>query len=284
MLAAAPGLTYVHEPFNPLTPPGICSAPFDRMYTYVTRANEARYLPGLERTLSLRYGVASQARATRGFGDTARAIRDAISFTRGRISHSRPLVKDPIAVFSAEWLADRFQMDVVLVARHPAAVVSSLVRLGWKPRFGPILADEQLMADHLAPFEPELAALSKSEGDLVSHGALLWRLVYHCALTFRAAHPEWTFVRHEDVSRDPLAEFAQLYDRLGLDFSSAVQRGIERHSRSGNPTEIRKPHAITADSGANVENWKRRLSAEDITVIRRSVEDVSHAFYSDADW
>ena len=284
MLAASPELAYIHEPFNPLTSPGICAAPFDHGYTYVTEANETLYRPDLERTFAFRYGFREQARTLRGIRDTAKATRDAVLFTRARIRKSRPLIKDPVASFSTEWLAERFGMQVVLVIRHPAAVVSSLVKLGWKPKFGRVLADEQLMSDHLSPFEPEIAALARTEQDLVAHGTLLWRLVYHTALTFRAAHPDWLFVRHEDVSRAPLVEFAALYERLGLHFSSKAAARIEEHSRRGNPVEISQPHAITADSTANLWNWKRRLPASEIRRIRSSVEDVSHAFYSDEDW
>lgn len=43
---------------------------------------------------------------------------------------SRPLVKDPFALFSAEWFADNFDAEVIVIVRHPAAVVSSIKRLG----------------------------------------------------------------------------------------------------------------------------------------------------------
>ncbi|HUH21151.1 MAG TPA: hypothetical protein VLZ09_04715, partial [Gaiellaceae bacterium] len=39
MLALAPGVGYVHEPFNPRFSAGR----FDRYFTVVTRENEARY-------------------------------------------------------------------------------------------------------------------------------------------------------------------------------------------------------------------------------------------------
>ena len=56
MLALAPGIGYIHEPFSPVTAPGISSAPFDHFFTRVTAENEALYLPGLERTLRFEYG------------------------------------------------------------------------------------------------------------------------------------------------------------------------------------------------------------------------------------
>jgi hypothetical protein len=41
---------------------------------------------------------------------------------------------------------------------------------------------------------------------------------------------------------------------------------------------------VKLDSRANVDNWKKRLSMEEITRIRKMTEGVSHLFYSDAEW
>ena len=57
MLAAAPELGYIWEPFNPLQRPGICAAPFGHWFTYVTRSNEAQYLDPLRRTLAVTVGT-----------------------------------------------------------------------------------------------------------------------------------------------------------------------------------------------------------------------------------
>ncbi|MFO7950790.1 MAG: hypothetical protein R6U36_10530 [Candidatus Fermentibacteraceae bacterium] len=43
-----------------------------------------------------------------------------------------PLFKDPIALMSAEWVADRFDARVVISVRHPAAYVNSVRRLDWR--------------------------------------------------------------------------------------------------------------------------------------------------------
>ena len=52
MLALAPGVAYIHEPFSPRTAAGLSPAGFDRYFTVVTEENEARYRPGLERTVT----------------------------------------------------------------------------------------------------------------------------------------------------------------------------------------------------------------------------------------
>src|SRR4051812_34732068 len=171
MLALAPGIGYIHEPFNPLTPPGISAAPFDRFFTTVTDANAAAYDPALARTLAFRYDLARQVRALRSPREAAHAARDFAAFARARATHARPLVKDPIALFSAEWLAERFEMDVLVTIRHPAGFASSLKRLGWRHDFRGFLGDERLAA-----FAGEIRAQAGGARRGLTQAILLWRI------------------------------------------------------------------------------------------------------------
>jgi hypothetical protein len=41
MLALVPGVEYIHEPFNPVGPAGICNARFDHYYTSSRRGTRA---------------------------------------------------------------------------------------------------------------------------------------------------------------------------------------------------------------------------------------------------
>jgi hypothetical protein len=102
--------------------------------------------------------------------------------------------------------------------------------------------------------------------------------------TFRERHPDWIFVRHEDLSRQPMSMFKTLYERLGLDWTSNAQQVIEEHTRSTNPSEIVSAYSIHVDSVRNIWNWQKRLTPDEIMRIRRGVEDVSNAFYTDEDW
>jgi hypothetical protein len=126
MLALAPGVGYVHEPFSPRTPRGLSPAGFRHYYAVVTPENAARYRSGLERSLELRYDLGAQLAGARSWRDLARVPVDYRRLRRWRGNGSRPLVKDPIALLSAEWLAETFGMDVVVLIRHPAAFAASL--------------------------------------------------------------------------------------------------------------------------------------------------------------
>src|SRR5262249_24897565 len=199
MLALSPRIGLIHEPFNPLTAPGVCPIPFDRFFRYVCADNEAAYLPLFRQMLAFHYSLGPQLRALRTPVQAAKAAVDLRSFTRARRAHARPLLKDPIAVFSAEWIASRFDAQVVLLIRHPAAFASSLKRLGWGHDWQSLLDQPLFLRDHAGRFEPEIRAFAAREHDLIDQSILLWRLIYAAVDRYRAAHPDWIVVRHEDL-------------------------------------------------------------------------------------
>jgi hypothetical protein len=283
MLALAPGVQYVHEPFNPRTVAGLSPARFDRYFTVVTRENEARYRPGLERTIRFRYGLGAQLRSLRGAADVARTGRDAVRVGRARLTGARPLVKDPIALLSAEWLAESFGMDVVVLIRHPAAFAASLKRLGWKHSFATFIQDGRV-PEVVRPFEAEIREQAEHPGEILAQAALLWRLLYNAVDGYRERHPDWAFVRHEDASAEPLATFERLYAELGLDFTSAAREAIARASAPDNPAELTTPHAVELDSAASLGRWRDDLTAEEVETLRERTRDVWPRFYSDEDW
>ena len=284
MLALSPRVGLIHEPFNPITPAGISTAPFDRFFRYVCAENEGPYVDPLSQTLSFSYDLRRQLPEIRSPRQFARAGRDLASFTVSRVRRARPLLKDPIAVFSSEWLESRFGAQVVILIRHPAAVASSLKRLGWTHDFADFLDQPLLLRDHLGPFEDDIRDFAERERDIVDQAILLWRLIYSTVATFRARHPDWTFLRHEDISRQPVPAFELLFATLGIEFDDSIRRGIAAHSDPGNPVELRESHDVHLDSRAGVDSWRRRLQAEDIERIRIGVADVAPTFYSDADW
>ena len=252
MLALAPGVGYIHEPFSPFTAPGISGAPFDRFYTEVTAENEAEYLPGLERTLRFEYGYRRQLGAVRSPGDAVRSVKDALAFSRARREHARPLVKDPIALLSAEWLAERFGMDVVVTIRHPAAFAASVLRLGWL--------------------------------DSLDDAGREWQRLYATVDGYRDRHPDWEFVRHEDASREPLETFERLYERLGLELTPRARHEIAGHSAPSNPAQPRSRHAVRAHSAAVAEGWRSFLTPDEAARLREATREVWPRFYSDEDW
>jgi hypothetical protein len=283
MLALSPGVTYVHEPFNPRTAPGLSPARFDRYFTVVTSENEARYRAGLERTFRFRYCLGAQLRSLRGPRDLARTGRDFTRVACARLSGARPIVKDPIALLSAEWLAETFGMDVVVLIRHPAAFGASLKRLGWKHSFATFIQDGRV-PEVLHPYESEIREQAERPGEILAQAALLWRVLYNAVDGYRERNAGWSFLRHEDISADPVAIFKRLYSELGLDFTPSARQSIARASAPENPAELPTPHAVQLASAASLGRWREDLTADEVEMLRERTQDVWPRFYSEADW
>lgn len=284
MLSTAPDVTYIHEPFSIHHRPGICDVRFGHWFPYICCENEDRYVAPVRDMLEFRYKPGAEARAARSSRDVGRFVRDWARFSRARRRETRPLVKDPIAVFSAEWLSARFDVAPVILTRHPAAFASSLKQLQWTHPFGDFLAQPLLMRDVLAPFDEEIRTFAAKEHPILEQAILLWKLIHHAIARYRRRQPDWVFVRHEDLARNPLPEFERLFARLDLAFEPASERQIREHSAPSNPAEVSDGGVLKRDSRASISTWRTRLSDEEIGCVRNGVGSIAAEFYTDADW
>jgi len=283
MIAAAPGVSYIQEPFNIAHRRGICAARFPLWYTQVDPTNEGPYRQALKDCLAFRYRPLAEATQVRRPRDLARLVRDLGWTTGRRLLRRRPLVKDPIALFSAEWLADAFDMQVVVLVRHPAAFAGSLKKAGWDHPFDHFVRQPALM-QQLAPHADAVRAAAVSPGDIVDQAILLWNLIHQRIVDYRDRHPEWLFVRHEDLSRDPLDGFIRIFQFLQLEFTPAVHERINEFTHGDNPAEQERLGALRRDSRANIWNWTTRLTDEEIKAVREGTQEVASRFYGDQDW
>ena len=291
MLAASPSTAYISEPLNVWHRPGVLRAPVQHWYTYICSENEAQYLPAFQQTLRFRYHLLAEILSLRSLKDAGRLGRDASIFLRGWLRRQRPLLKDPFAVFSAPWFASRLGCRVVITVRHPAAFASSLKRLAWPFDFSHLLAQPLLMRDWLEPYRDEMIRMKRVQGavtggDIIEQASLLWRVVYQAVAQYCQGSTQYQIVRHEDLSLEPVQGFQQLYASLGLEFTSKIKDIILSASSSENPGELsrRSVHAVRLDSRANLHNWKRRLTRDEIERVRRLTEDTAALFYPEIGW
>lgn len=284
MLAADADTAYISEPLNVLHRPGIYRTPVKYWYTYITDDNGADYLPAFNELLNFQYHTVHEILSLRSFKDFLRMGRDFHTFFIGSMHGQRALIKDPFAVFSTPWFAKQLNCQVVITARHPGGFVGSLKRLGWNFDFGNFLNQPLFMRDHL---EGDRAAMeSMPKDDIVGQAALLWKIIYRFVHLTRSGFPQFHIVRHEDLSLDPIGGYQALYKSLGLDFTDKVKDIIQNSSSSENPTKLakNKTHSVKLDSRANLDNWKKILSPEEITRVRTITEGISESFYSEEEW
>ena len=284
MLSADANTAYISEPLNVLHRPGVYRTPVKYWYTYITDENGAEYLPAFNELLDFKYHTVREVLSLRSFKDFLRMGRDFHTFFNGSMQGQRVLIKDPFAVFSTPWFEKQLHCKVVITARHPGGFVSSLKRLGWTFDFGNFLNQPLFMRDHL---ESDRAAMeSTSKDDIVRQAALLWKIIYRFVHGTRSLFPKFHIVRHEDLSLDPIGGYQSLYKSLGLDFTEKVKDIIRNSSSSENPAKLtkNKTHSVKLDSRANLDNWKKILSPEEITRVRKITEGVSESFYSEEEW
>ena len=284
MLAADACTAYISEPLNVLHRPGVFRARIKYWYQYICEENEREYIPAFDELLEFDYHLWDEIRSLRSQRDLLRMGRDFFIFYNGLMRGLRPLFKDPFAVFSTEWFARRLHCKVVIVVRHPAAFASSLKRLNWLFDFQDLLAQPLLMRDHLEPYRAAMESVRQD--DVIEQAALLWNLIYRSVYRTQKRNPDFIVVHQEDLARDPIPGYRALYAALGLDFTSPAEKTILNSSSSENPRELsrKKVHAFKLDSRASVDNWKKRLTAEEIERVHEITEDVSKLYYSDAEW
>jgi hypothetical protein len=285
MLAASDRVAYISEPLNVLHRPGVMRAPVQHWYTYICAENEGDYLPALRQTITFRYHTLAEIKSLRSIKDALRMGRDWATFLVGKRSKRRALLKDPFAVFSGPWFADRLGCQVVVTVRHPAAFASSLKRLNWSFDFDDLLAQPLLMNKWLEPFREDMERAAAVPQDIIGQAGLLWRMVYQVVAQYSSNLPQVRVVRHEDISIDPLQEFGELYAYLGLPFTTGARGAILKSSSPDNPKELsNRAHATRLDSQANLRNWKRRLDSDEIERLRRMTGCAAEQYYLDEDW
>jgi hypothetical protein len=284
ILAADHNTAYISEPLNVLHRRGVYRANVKHWYQYITSDNEADYFPAFQQLLSFRYHLFWELSSLRSQKDFLRMGRDLSIFMKGRLLGQRALLKDPFAVFSTPWFAQKLNCKVVITIRHPGGFASSLKRLNWNFDFRDLLNQPILMRDHLESDRADMEAIPA--GDIVGQSALLWRMIYRSVHSNLGQFPDFKVVRHEDLSLDPVAGYKSLYKSLGLTFDEKIRNTILNSSSSENPVELskKKVHSVKLDSRANMNNWKKRLTPEEVIRIRKLTEDVSHLFYTENEW
>jgi len=270
IISSSPGIQYVHEPFN-IDYNNCGISPF-YWFQYVTRGNEDPFYDYIKKRLTAEITPPAEKRVEPWSRWLASAAQPA-----------RVLMKDPIAVFSCEWLAARFGMDVAVIIRHPAAFVDCIQRRNWTHDFSHFLKQPLLMEEHLSPFKEEIVRLAEKRHDIFDQAILLWKLIYHVVGKFRLRHADWLFIKHEDLSLDPESGFREIFRHLNIKFNKAARKIIGEHSSSSNPIDG-DIHLIKRNSKAIVKKWKNEFTSQQIKKIRESVEPISRNFYANEDW
>jgi hypothetical protein len=299
MLRAAGGFVHLNEPFNPKRPPGqspgILNASVPVGYIYVNGHNSDVFRPALGDTFRFRYRHLAELRQNHhSWFDLAKMAKYSSAFTVGALRRKRPLLDDPYASLAAPWIAEEFDGQVAVLVRHPAAMVASYRKLGYRAHFRHFLDQPQLMADYLEPWRAEMEALVETD-DRVAQVATFWTMLHRVLGDMADRSDRLHVVRYEDLCADPVGEFERLFTRLGLELNDAARtqivRGTEGNSKNqSHAWRVSRRGGLSRtafrpmDSKSMIWAWKDKISPSEAARIRVITGPVADRFYTDADW
>ena len=195
----------------------------------------------------------------------------------------RPLIKDPLAFFSSEWLNEQFNVLPILIIRHPAAFVSSVIKQNWEQPFEHFTKQKGFVKEKLAPFKDQIEEYSIKKYPLIDQAILIWNIVHYQMKNYMNTYPNWYFIKHETLSLDPVGEFKKIYDYAKIPFTDNVKDKIIAYSGLSNE-KVLFDKKVKRNSKKNITAWKERLKSEEIKYIYDNVKEHSKDFYDDNEW
>jgi hypothetical protein len=185
----------------------------------------------------------------------------------GRIVARRRLIKDIRANLLLGWMRANFPgMPIILLLRHPCAVVTSRLALGWRENLSETMEQQELVEDFLLPMEPEIRA---AQGDFERH-LFLWCIDNYVPIKqFGPGEVHLTF--YENLLARPEEELQSLFTALGEDFDERV------YEIMGRPSPLSRKNA----PDPSLEGWRSHVSDHQ---LERAVEilrlfDLDHLYY-----
>lgn len=222
---------YVFEPFNPYKV-DICAGFRYRQYLRPDDTAE-RYLGPARLIIS--------GRITNDWID---------QFNRAIISRRR-VVKEIRANLMLKWLKERFPgIRLIMMFRHPCADANSRLRLGWQSHIDELLAQDDLVADHLAPFVTDMRA---ARTPFEQH-VFLWCAENYVPLR-QLDRGDAAFVFYEHLCTTPEREVEKLFAFLGWPVTDAAYRRLSQ------PSEFTREESAVRRGDDLVEGWRRHVDA-----------------------
>lgn len=200
-----------------------------------------------------------------------------------RKNNSRFLIKDPDAALLSEYMFLNHHCQILILVRHPGAVLASYKRLGWGFDFDSFLTKKRLMKDYLSEFE---SLYKKPNKSLVEQVGLLWTSIYKVLRTYSVRHKNWLTILHEDLCLNPLAIFNDVFRWAEIPLTNNIKQKIVMQTNERNPIKARenKLHDFSRDSLNLASYWKEVVLPEERQILRGITEPISSFYYPETSW
>jgi Sulfotransferase domain. len=182
------------------------------------------------------------------------------------------LVKEIRANLALKWLHDHFpEVPIVLLIRHPCAVVCSRMELGWATDtdIKPLLSQPELIEDYLLPYMD----LIKNAKTMEEKHTIIWCVSNLVPL--KQFNPgEVKIVYYEHLCTQPDNQLPALFGFIGQTYTRSVIDIINQ------PSKTTKVTSAVVRGMDKIESWKKKLRPSQIDSVLRTVEafGMSHLY------
>jgi hypothetical protein len=257
-LSLIPGVRYRYESLNLHWTPALAG----------TLGHFRYQRPGTRAPADLEQAVDRALAGDQSWKQRLRAVARGYGSSTLRRS-GRLVLKDPTAVFLAGWLAERGPLQVAVLYRHPCGFAASIRQLGWPIRLQRLLAQPDLVSDHL---EDHLDVLQAALDDPLASLGGFWAATHRVLLD--QARDDWVFASFERLCLDPEAAFSDLSHGLQLDLPVPTAR-----------TRHRDNAASTQKDGRQVAlAWQTRLTGAEQERVMGPVRALGLEAFATKDW
>ncbi len=271
MLSLGSDTFYIDEPFNLKYKK---NSPFNYWFEYVNHENQSKYMPYLNS--EVKNGVFSYIKNINKAQNKSE-LKYRLLQNKALLLQNHLIFKDPIAIFSTEWLNQQMGLQPLILLRHPAAVVSSIMVQKWEHDFSQFLKQPYLMDDLLNVYKPQIEEYARTGKSPLQQNAFLWTLIHHAILQFKEKYSEWYFVKYEEVASNPILEFEKIYNYCGLKYSDGIKSKINQFCSKDNINEnsANDPHTVNRYSAQSIDSWRNNLSQEEINTIWKITQPIA---------
>ena len=254
----------------PLLHPGDRDEPYRRLWSWILEGAPTSHRQRAAQEVLRRTRPSQRALHLSGRGSPLMTLAGGLADLR--LDRRNPalydhalLVKSVHAPLSIEWVAAEFDVDVLVLLRHPGSVVASWLEVRSNERVVPLAGDPGVrrLADTWGVRPPRPDPLTVT---IWTVGVLLTALE-----SSARRNPAWTVRTHEQLCRDPEGEFRELYDVLGLRWSPQVLEFIRGRDRPGTGYATKRVAATLPG------DWRRRLDAAQQVELHRVLSEFPFA-------
>jgi Sulfotransferase family len=191
------------------------------------------------------------------------------------------IYKDPLASLSANFLTKRYKLKTVVLLRHPYSYYYSMKKQDWGANpYSNFFAQKSLYQNMTREYE---IILKKHENNTALYSLIEYIVVYKELLKYNTEE-SFCFIRHEDLSSKPINVFEDIYKFCELNFNEKIKLYIYKNTNSSNHSDTKVVSKTKRDSKSLINNWKGKISKEEMSLIKELTFDCIKNIYPENEW